>query len=169
MCSLYRAIVFKSCFSYVQSMKEILRKSGEFVIYAGIGAALGLLLNALIMYSPLPRIFPAYSESFKGRMFSVDIMTGIFLFCLLSPVVEELLFRRLVYDQLYLRIGFPAASVISSLIFAAYHMNMIQGIYAFIMGMIFCALYRRDHRIAVPIALHIGANLAIWLFSNLLN
>ena len=99
-------------------------------------------------------------------MFSVDFITGIFLFCILSPVVEEFLFRRVLYDLLYRYTGFPAASVISSFVFGAYHMNMIQGVYGFIMGMIFCALYRRDHRIAVPIALHIGANLAVWVFSN---
>lgn len=163
---LYRGNVFKQCFSYVQKMKEILNKKGYFVIYALVGAVSGVLLNTLILRSPLPELFPAYSESFSGRLFSTDIVTGIFLYCILSPVTEELLFRRLVYDLLYKSLGFPAAALISSLLFAAYHMNMIQGIYAFSMGMLICVLYHRDHRMGVPIAMHIGANLAVWLLAN---
>ena len=166
MASLYRPNVFKSCSSYGQSMKEILRKTAGIMIYAGIGAVCGLLLNTLIMHSPLPDIFPAYTERYRGRLFSVDIITGVLLFCILAPVLEELIFRRLAYDLIYLRAGFLPAALISSLIFAACHMNMIQGIYAFIMGMLFCVLYHRDHRIAVPIAMHIGANLAVWLLSH---
>ena len=150
-------------------MKDVLRKAAVTAVYLLIGAVCGLMLNFLIMHSPLPDIFPAYTESLRGKLFSVDIITGIFLYCLLAPVIEELLFRRIAYDLLYERIGFQAAAVFSSLIFALYHMNMIQGIYAFIMGILFCMLYHRDHRIAVPISLHIGANLAVWSLGNMLS
>ena len=74
----------------------------------------------------------------------------------------------MIYDMLYRYTGFAASAVISSLIFAIYHMNMVQGIYAFIMGMLICTLYHRDHRIAVPIAMHTGANLAVWLLSGMI-
>ena len=149
-------------------MKEKLRKASGMIIYLLTGAVSGLLLNALIMHSPLPELFPAYTDSFRGRLYTVGLLQGILLYCLLAPVLEEVLFRLLAYDFLYKHIGFWGAALISSFIFAAYHMNMVQGIYAFIMGMLFCTLYRRDHRMAVPISLHIGANLAVWLFSNLL-
>ena len=133
------------------------------IIYAGIGAAAGLLLNFIIMVSPLPRIFPAYGERFAGRLYSVDLMTGIFLYCLAAPVLEELIFRIGIYGFLYKKTGFVPAMIISSLLFAVYHMNMIQGIYAFIMGMLFCVFYHRDHRGYVPVVMHMGANLAAWL------
>lgn len=149
-------------------MKDNLKKASSIVIYLLTGAISGLILNALILHSPLPEIFPVYSESFRNRIYTVGLMHGILLYCLLSPVIEEVLFRFIVYDLLFKHTGFPAAAVISSFLFAAYHMNMVQGVYAFIMGMLFAALYHRDHRRAVPISLHIGANLAVWLFSNLL-
>lgn len=164
---LYRSIVFKSCSSYGKMMKEIIKKTTVMVLYLITGAVCGLLLNLIILHSPLSEIFPAYTEKFSGKLFEVDIIPGIFLYCLASPVLEEILFRRVAYDLLYKKIGFAGAALISSLIFAVYHMNMIQGIYAFIMGIFICALYYRDHRIAVPIALHIGANLAVWLFGHL--
>ncbi len=149
--------------------EDVLSKSFSIVLCLITGAVCGLLLNALILNSPLPQIFPGYSDSFSGKLFSVDMIPGIFLYCLLAPVIEEILFRRIAYDLIYTYTGFLPAALVSSLVFAAYHMNMIQGIYAFLMGMLFCALYYRDHRLAVPVSLHIGANLAVWLFSNLFN
>lgn len=150
-------------------MKDNLKKACSIIIYLLTGAISGLILNAIILQSPLPGLFPAYTESFRNRIYMIDLLQGILLYCLLSPVIEEIIFRFLAYDFLYKRTGFFAAAFISSLLFAAYHMNMVQGVYAFIMGMLFAALYHRDHRKAVPISLHIGANLAVWLFSNLLS
>lgn len=131
-----------------------------------VGGACGLLLNLAIMHSPLPEMFPAYTEGIEGRLFSVDIIFGIFLYCLAAPILEEFIFRIGVYGFLYRRLGFLISAVASSLLFGAYHMNMVQGIYAFIMGMLFCVLYRRDYHAYVPICLHVGANLAVWLLSN---
>ena len=113
------------------NMKDFLKKAAIACSYFLTGALCGLLLNALILHSPLPELFPAYSDSFRGKIFSVDLISGIFLFCLLSPIIEELLFRRLVYDLLYGFIGFMAAAVISSLIFAAYHMNICSNIHPY--------------------------------------
>ena len=147
-------------------MKTKINKVFGILLYFLIGAALGMLLNLLIMNSPIPKIFPSYTESIRGKLFSVNIISGVFLYCLAAPVLEEILFRGVIYDMLYRYTGFAASAVISSLIFAIYHMNMVQGIYAFIMGMLICTLYHRDHRIAVPIAMHTGANLAVWLLSG---
>ena len=166
MVTLYRAIVFISCSTYGKSMNEKIKTSASFAIYPVIGAVSGLLLNFLIMKSPLPAIFPGYAEGFAGKIYSVDIISGIFIYCIAAPVLEEIIFRLLAYDLLYRYLGYLPSALISSLIFAVYHMNVVQGVYAFIMGMLFCSLYHRDHRIPVPILLHIGANLAVWLLSN---
>ncbi len=145
-----------------ERIQEILKIIGDIAKYALIGGVCGVALNLLIMQSPLPRMFPAYTDSFAGKLYSVDIILGIFLYCIVAPILEELIFRIGIYGFLYKRQGFALATVFSSGLFAVYHMNMIQGIYAFIMGMLFCVLYHRDHRMAVPILMHAGANLAVW-------
>lgn len=138
----------------------------EILLYLFLGAACGLVINLLILKSPVPSLFPAYSEKFAGRLYSVDLILGIFLYGLAAPVIEELIFRVGLYGFLYRRTNFAAAALVSSLIFGIYHMNMVQGIYAFIMGMILCAMYHRDHRAFVPIAMHMGANISVWLFGE---
>ena len=146
-----------------EGIRKVLRIIADIAKYVLIGGICGVALNLLIMHSPIPRMFPVYTESFVGKLYSIDIISGFFLYCLVAPVLEELIFRIGIYGFLYKRLGFAVSAIMSSGLFAVYHMNMVQGIYAFIMGMLFCTLYHRDHRIPVPILLHAGANLAVWL------
>ena len=149
-------------------MKKTVAAIADSAKYLIIGAVSGTLLNTLIMRSPLPDIFPAYTESISPQLISVDIIYGILLYCLLSPLLEELIFRKILYDLVYMKTGFLPAAFISSLVFAIYHMNMVQGVYAFMMAMLICLLYYRDHRFYVPVCIHIGANLAVWLSANII-
>ncbi len=169
MVTLYRAIVFISCSTYGKMMKENLKKALEYTVYLMIGAVSGLFFNHIIMISPLSAVFPGYYEGFYRAFYSIDLISGIFIFCIAAPVLEEILFRLLAYDLIYRKLGFLPAALISSLLFGIYHLNAVQGVYAFIMGMLFCILYHRDHRIPVPVMIHIGANLAVWLFANTLS
>ena len=148
-------------------MKELIGIIKKGLICMLLGGASGLLLNMLIMMSPLPDLFPAYGEMIADRLYSVDIISGIFLYCLAAPILEEFIFRIGLYGIIGSFIGSFPAALISSLLFGLYHMNMLQGIYAFIMGILFCTMYRRDHRKFVPICMHIGANLAVWTLSNI--
>lgn len=149
-------------------MKKTAAIITDSVKYLLTGAVCGTLLNTLIMKSPLPSLFPLYTENISPKLTSVDIIYGVLLYCIAAPVLEELIFRRVLYDLIYLKTGFLPAALTSSLVFAVYHMNMIQGIYAFIMAMIICLLYYRNHRLYVPICLHIGANLAVWLSASII-
>ncbi len=147
-------------------MKGKIKFLGDILICLGVGAFCGLFFNILIMKSPLPAMFPAYSDELAGKLYSVDTVTGVFLFGLAVPVIEELIFRIGLYGFLYRKMGFRAAALISSLVFGIYHMNVVQCVYAFCMGVILCVLYRRDNRVFVPICVHMGANLAVWLLGN---
>ncbi|MCR5746220.1 MAG: CPBP family intramembrane metalloprotease [Lachnospiraceae bacterium] len=149
-------------------MNKLVAVIPQILKYLLIGAVCGLALNTLIMKSPLPEIFPYYVETTEKNIYSVDIMYGIFLYCMVSPLLEEILFRVFLYNFLYSKLGFYAASFLSSLVFAIFHMNMVQGVYGFIMALLICFLYNRDHNIYVPVSIHIGANTAVWLFANLI-
>ena len=80
--------------------------------YMLIGAVCGLALNYAIMYSPLPEMFPAYTEKISSGLFSVNIIYGILLYCIAAPILEELVFRILLYDTVYRFLGFLPAAVI---------------------------------------------------------
>jgi hypothetical protein len=51
------------------------------------------------------------------------------------------------------------AVVVSALIFGITHGNLVQGIYAFLIGVVFCMVYEYSGRITVVIFSHMAANL----------
>lgn len=81
------------------------------------------------------------------------------------PIMEEVLFRGLVYQRLnnYNRNGY--AVVLSAAIFAIYHGNLLQILFAFPMGCLLAWLYRRKQTILAPILFHITVNISSVLWN----
>ena len=80
---------------------------------------------------------------------------------ILSPFTEELVFRGIMFHRL--RRGFSPmeAALISSLLFGFAHGNILQGIYAAIIGIVFGLAYELTGRFEVPFLLHCTCNLTV--------
>lgn len=76
---------------------------------------------------------------------------------ILAPVFEELIFRKFLIDRA-VRYGQGAAVIISGLMFALFHGNLSQALYAFCIGLLFGFIYVRTGRIRYPIILHCVIN-----------
>ncbi|MCD8336470.1 MAG: CPBP family intramembrane metalloprotease [Lachnospiraceae bacterium] len=86
---------------------------------------------------------------------------------ILVPISEELVFRGLVYERMKTRLSVRWAVFFSSLLFALYHGNPIQMIYAFPMALLLALLCERGGSLSEPILFHMGANLTAIVFSLL--
>ena len=121
-------------------------------------AVMALGLNNLIFLSNLSAASESYSDTMQtlyGQGFSMQILVlGI-----LMPTCEELVYRGLVYKRLRYTSPFWAAAMYSSLVFAFTHGNLVQGLYGFIMGMMFCYVYEKYGSVWAPITAHIIMNL----------
>ena len=123
-----------------------------------LGFAACLAGNNLITASGLYTVSDTYAEIseilYGGKLVLEFVGLGI-----LVPIVEEFIFRGLIYRRLreYLNIG-PAA-VICSVIFSLYHGNLVQGVYAFLLSLLFIYCYERYHTMAAPILFHAAANI----------
>lgn len=82
----------------------------------------------------------------------------IFYAVLLGPICEELTFRGLTMYYASKGFSFWTANIIQSCMFAIFHMNIIQGIYAFLIGIVLGYIYHITSSIIVPIVLHILFN-----------
>ncbi|BDR53574.1 hypothetical protein KIM372_14810 [Bombiscardovia nodaiensis] len=78
--------------------------------------------------------------------------------CLWGPVVEEVVFRGAILSSLK-RYGKLFAVLTSSFLFALLHGNLMQGFFAFLLGLILGFL-GCEYSLIWPIFLHIGSNLA---------
>lgn len=75
----------------------------------------------------------------------------------LAPIVEELVFRKLLVDRMY-PYGEKAAILISALFFGLFHGNFSQFFYAFMLGIILSFVYLRTGNILYTIAIHMTIN-----------
>lgn len=115
------------------------------VVYLGIGMAVAL--NMLIFLFNL-----------NGDTADLNIYLAILSSGIIGPILEEMLFRYVFLNRLRNFFTTRNAILLSSLVFALLHGNIITMIYAFIMGFIFAYVYVKYDNIKVSIMCHIGAN-----------
>jgi membrane protease YdiL (CAAX protease family) len=73
---------------------------------------------------------------------------------LLSPIVEELIFRGLLYPMLKKHIGVFFGCVISSLLFSFIHDNVLSFALLFLFSVYLTYIYERNNNLLIPIASH---------------
>lgn len=74
--------------------------------------------------------------------------------CIMAPIFEEVICRGYVLQRLSKRYSNNVAIVLSALFFGAIHMNAIQTPNAFIIGLVFGAIYLRTNSLIPCIFLH---------------
>lgn len=128
-------------------------------------AALALAMNNLISITPLPEWFDGYEETNEvlsaGGMFLQILTAGI-----VACIVEELSLRGVTYFRMKQYWGKSRAIFWSALVFGIYHLNVVQGVYAFILGLYFAWLNERYDSLRASITAHMSANLFVILLST---
>ena len=100
-----------------------------------------------------------YEESF-ARATSLDGIVFTFLLgALIGPIIEELVFRGMLYRAWEATWGWFASMIATSVVFAAYHAAPIS---AFVGSIVFVILYRRTGSLWAPILAHAATNLVLW-------
>ncbi len=124
-----------------------------------MGAAACLAVNNLLVFSRLTELLYDGYEATAEILFQGGLIVELIIMGVLIPVVEELIFRGLVYRRVRWYLGVMPAMILSALFFGTVHGNLLQGLYAFIIGLLLAYVYERFHSILAPIAVHAGANI----------
>lgn len=96
------------------------------------------------------------------------LLTMIFFTLIVAPVIEEIIFRGLIFQSLRQKMNLKMAVILGALIFGLWHINLYTALCAFFMGIILSIFYMQYKSIFVPIIIHIGAN-AIGLLGMILS
>ncbi len=133
---------------------------GEGIWLLFMGAAFSQFANILMNILQIFLQSTEYQESMSRITEGKSLLMLVFWMGIIAPAAEEVVFRWLIYLRLrdYLRMG--RAIVISGLIFGIYHGNLLQFIYASILGMIFAYVLEMTGSLYSCVLLHMGAN--IW-------
>lgn len=136
-------------------------------IYLLSGGMIAIALNYILLF--IVSTFNIEALKFKGSDLqnNIPFALGMVIFVFLSPVVEELLFRWLIYGRMKKMLNARVSIFVSALFFGFYHGNLLQGIYAFIMGMIMAYLYEKSGTLLASLAFHFGANVFVYSLQHL--
>ena len=140
--------------------KRISVRMGAAAFFGGIFAS--CISTALMQGIGLEQYF---SNRVQEELFSAGLLLQVIGLGLVVPVLEELLYRGILYDRLKEFLTGKTAAAAAALIFALAHGNMIQFLYALPMALILHWLCEKGGSLTLPILFHMGANL-ISVFGN---
>lgn len=153
------------CISFLIRKKNLLRELNLFkfksmgiipIILLGVG--LNVFISILFSLIPFPESWVnSYMDS------SANIMQGNYIVSLLAtvivaPIVEEVVFRGLIYTRLKNGIPLILSAVISSIVFGLIHGTVIWVIYTFIFGLILIWIFEKFQSLLACIILHTAFN-----------
>ncbi|MBO5227995.1 MAG: CPBP family intramembrane metalloprotease, partial [Lachnospiraceae bacterium] len=122
-----------------------------------IGAAACIGFNLLITITGIINWgggFEDTSEAIYGGNPVAMVLGVVFLI----PMIEEFVFRGLVYERIRQYGGVKLAIFLSAVYFGVFHMNVPQGIYAFLIGVIIAWVYYKYKSVWAPVLFHVSAN-----------
>lgn len=166
------AFVLFALWYYLAVVKKRTRGTGfqgrKRVGISGVGwiALLALAVQHLttIVFVIIGLMAPGLMEAYSNLVDSSGLTDYSVMWALctviLPPLTEEMIFRGLVLGYLQ-RAGMPffAANLIQAVFFGVFHMNVVQGIYAALLGLLLGYLGSRYRTLAAPVAMHFFYNL----------
>ena len=132
----------------------------EVILLLFLGIALAEIVNIAVGIIASFAGMDVYDDTMRMISEGKSIWTLILWVGLISPVVEEMLFRWVVFLRLRDAFSLGVSAVISGLLFGIYHGNMLQFLYASILGIYFALVLEWTGSLWTTILLHVGAN--IW-------
>ena len=145
------------------------QKKSRFTFWNGIFVVLlALIVNATLtgVMNEVFTLLELYDKeeimvsSAQDSLFQSSILMQIIGVGVIAPIMEEVLFRGLVYHRLKDYNKGWLSIILAAGMFAVYHGNLRQAVAAFPMAVIMILLYDRWDSILAPILFHITVNLS---------
>lgn len=86
-----------------------------------------------------------------------DLIIGGVAISLIGPILEEIIFRRIIFTRLSKRLGVLLGAIISSIVFGSLHIDLAMS-GAMMFGFTCCILYKKYNNILISMSMHIINN-----------
>lgn len=134
------------------------------------GLFLQLLIGMILEYtSKIIKNTQAFDNhaDLMNNLLNGNIILSIIAIGIIAPIIEELIFRGLIQNELRKIMPLTAVVVVQAVLFGIYHMNIVQGIYAFVLGVIFSLIVIWFKSIWGSIIMHATINTSSVLISKI--
>ncbi|MFZ1249699.1 MAG: CPBP family intramembrane glutamic endopeptidase [Candidatus Saccharimonadales bacterium] len=136
-------------------------------IVLGFGSALAItILGIILVLAVVTVLFGEPKATPTEALHYRTVWLNIIATCLMAPIIEEVLFRGLLLEQLLRRYGSVVAITISSILFAVAHINPVYALGVLPLGFVLGYCYKRTRSIVPGIFIHGAWNLMVLLMTN---
>lgn len=136
------------------------------------------ILLLVLLFIPIIMLINALSFHLLGNLSPQEIVTTIieedqisysqiFSILVLSPLIEELYFRKILLEELFQQIGSLWSILISSLYFSIVHLNILSAPTLLVLGILLGIIFQTTKSVTSCIIVHALFNL-IMLFSMIM-
>lgn len=120
---------------------------------------LGNIIGQILMYAVTVVTGTPIENPVNIMIQELNIGSLFFYVVIIAPLMEELIFRKLLIDRI-IPYGQKAAVIISGIAFGLFHGNFYQFFYACFLGMIFAYIYTKTGTMWYGVAIHAIINFA---------
>ncbi len=136
------------------SFEEVFRiRHLAIFLFSGLAAQVAVSMCLNLILPLFPQTMEAYTALLENLV-GGNIIVSVISTAVLAPIAEEIIFRELMTRKLCRLFPFWFANLIQALAFGIYHLNIVQGIYAFFLGLILGYVAYRMKSIWASIMLH---------------
>ncbi|MDD6428553.1 MAG: type II CAAX endopeptidase family protein [Lachnospiraceae bacterium] len=122
-----------------------------------------------LLSAAFPKELARYMKLLKTTGLSGGITPLMLIYsAILGPISEELVFRGLTLGYFKKSMSFFWANILQALLFGLIHGNLIQFVYAFLLGLMFGFIAHRTGSLLVTIILHISFNSLSFVIETML-
>lgn len=141
----------------------------KFLLVVPLGVTSMLMGNYFVSFVQafLPKAWLVKYDEAASILYGDGMIIQIVTSVIMAPLIEEIIFRGIIYRRIKRVSGSGIAMILSALFFGVFHMNVVQGIYAFIVGLILAYVCEKYKTIWASIIMHAVANgVSVWASSQ---
>lgn len=132
------------------------------VILCFMGVSLSILFNTIVYY--LNNVFQ-FTNLYAGNQ---EIWSNLISVGVLGPILEEYMFRGVVYRECQKQYSNMKSILICTILFTILHFTFVQMVYAFAFGFILIYVYEKYQNIKASIVIHMASNITTMLWTIIL-
>lgn len=125
---------------------------------ASTGFCLHILLSCFLLYFFNNSSAMQQYNQYISWLMDANIWLVMVVVILIAPIIEEIVFRGVMFRAIARSINTPTAVIVTALLFAIAHGDPVQIAYALVLGIVLAIVRSKSNRLFPCIALHIAFN-----------
>ncbi|MFG6121264.1 CPBP family glutamic-type intramembrane protease [Thalassobacillus sp. B23F22_16] len=145
------------------SMQRDRSSAGNIALWSFLGVFLAYFAQmiAILIETFVFGIKPGSENTQDLMEFARMSPVFIIVMVLFAPILEEIIFRKIIFGTIYKRSNFIVAVLVSAVAFAASHFDFTHMVVYTAMGIVFAYLYVKTKSIITPIIAHMAMNTVV--------